>query len=73
MTTTTPVVVGRHGSTLSILWGVLLVVFGFVAICAPFLAAVAVSAVVARAACSGSCWSAWRISLSAGTCSSIRC
>ena len=47
MALTTPALVGRHGSTLSILWGVLLVVFGFIAIGAPFLAAVAVSAVVA--------------------------
>jgi uncharacterized membrane protein HdeD (DUF308 family) len=47
MAATTPALVGRHGSTLSILWGVLLVVFGFIAIGAPFLAAVAVSAVVA--------------------------
>jgi uncharacterized membrane protein HdeD (DUF308 family) len=47
MASTTPALVGRHGSTLSILWGVLLVVFGFIAIGAPFLAAVAVSAVVA--------------------------
>jgi uncharacterized membrane protein HdeD (DUF308 family) len=44
--TTTPVLVGRHGSTLSILWGVLLVIFGFIAIATPFLAAVAVSVVV---------------------------
>jgi Short repeat of unknown function (DUF308) len=47
MAATTPALVGRHGSTLSILWGVLLVLFGFIAIGAPFLAAVAVSAVVA--------------------------
>lgn len=44
--TATPVLVGRHGSTLSILWGVLLVIFGFIAIGTPFLAAVAVSVVV---------------------------
>jgi uncharacterized membrane protein HdeD (DUF308 family) len=47
MAATTAALVGRHGSTLSILWGVLLVVFGFIAIGAPFLAAVAVSAIVA--------------------------
>jgi uncharacterized membrane protein HdeD (DUF308 family) len=47
MTATTPVLAGRHGSTLSILWGVLLVIFGFIAIGTPFLAAVAVSVVVA--------------------------
>src|SRR5580698_6963541 len=47
MAATNAALVGRHGSTLSILWGVLLVVFGFIAIGAPFLAAVAVSAVVA--------------------------
>jgi uncharacterized membrane protein HdeD (DUF308 family) len=45
--TATPVLVGRHGSTLSILWGVLLVILGLIAIGAPFLAAVAVSVVVA--------------------------
>jgi uncharacterized membrane protein HdeD (DUF308 family) len=45
--TTTPVLVGKHGSTLSILWGVLLVIFGFIAVGTPFLAAVAVSVVVA--------------------------
>jgi uncharacterized membrane protein HdeD (DUF308 family) len=44
--TATPVLIGRHGSTLSILWGVLLVIFGFIAIGTPFLAAVAVSVVV---------------------------
>lgn len=38
---------GRHGSTLSILWGALLIVLGFMAVSAPFLAAVAVSALVA--------------------------
>jgi uncharacterized membrane protein HdeD (DUF308 family) len=39
-------VVARHGSTLSIVWGILLVVFGFIAIATPFLAAVAVTVVV---------------------------
>jgi uncharacterized membrane protein HdeD (DUF308 family) len=37
----------RHGSTLAILWGVLLIVFGMFAVGSPFLAAVAVSVVVA--------------------------
>ena len=37
---------GRHASTLSILWGALLIVFGFMAAGAPFLAAVAVSAFI---------------------------
>jgi uncharacterized membrane protein HdeD (DUF308 family) len=47
MATTIPIASGRQGSTLSILWGVLLVILGFLAIGAPFLAAVAVSVVVA--------------------------
>lgn len=38
---------GRSGSTVSILWGALLIVLGVMAIGAPFLAAVAVSVVVA--------------------------
>jgi uncharacterized membrane protein HdeD (DUF308 family) len=37
----------KHASTASILWGVLLIVFGMVAICMPFLAAVAVTGLVA--------------------------
>src|ERR1700691_5223941 len=37
----------RHASTVSILWGVLLIVFGMMAVGSPFLAAVAVSVVVA--------------------------
>ncbi len=37
----------RSGSTLSMLWGALLIVLGFLAVGAPFLAAVAVSGVVA--------------------------
>jgi uncharacterized membrane protein HdeD (DUF308 family) len=37
----------RNASTVSILWGVLLVVFGVMAVCSPFVAAVAVSVVVA--------------------------
>src|SRR5580698_11293655 len=47
MAATDAVAVGRHGSTLSIVWGVLLIVLGFVATGAPFLAAVAVSVVIA--------------------------
>jgi uncharacterized membrane protein HdeD (DUF308 family) len=41
------IAVGRSASTVSILWGVLLVVLGIMAIGAPFLAAVAVNAVIA--------------------------
>src|ERR1700679_2870430 len=37
----------RHASTVSILWGVLLIVLGVMGGCSPFLAAVAVSVVVA--------------------------
>ena len=47
MAQTTPVDIARQASTLAILWGVLLIVFGMVAIGSPFLAAVAVSAVIA--------------------------
>jgi len=43
----TPGELVRHASTISILWGVLLIVFGMVAVGVPFLAAVAVSALVA--------------------------
>src|SRR5216684_941323 len=43
----TPVDIVRQASTLSILWGVLLIVFGMVAIGSPFLAAVAVNVVIA--------------------------
>ena len=43
----TPVDIVRQGSTLSIVWGVLLIVFGMVAIGSPFLAAVAVNVVIA--------------------------
>jgi uncharacterized membrane protein HdeD (DUF308 family) len=42
-----PVEIVRHASTLSILWGVLLIVFGMFAVGAPFVAAVAVSIAVA--------------------------
>ena len=37
----------RQGSTRAMIWGVLLVIFGMLAIAAPFLAAVAVSVVIA--------------------------
>ena len=47
MAQTTPVDIVRQASTLSIVWGVLLIVFGMVAIGSPFLAAVAVNAVIA--------------------------
>jgi uncharacterized membrane protein HdeD (DUF308 family) len=47
MAQNTPVDIARQASTLSIMWGVLLIVFGMVAVSSPFLAAVAVSVVVA--------------------------
>jgi uncharacterized membrane protein HdeD (DUF308 family) len=47
MAQTLPAAMVRSGSTLSMLWGALLIVLGFLAIGAPFLAAVAVSGVVA--------------------------
>jgi uncharacterized membrane protein HdeD (DUF308 family) len=47
MAKNSPLAVARHGSTLSILWGVLLIVFGMMAIGSPFLAAVAVNVVIA--------------------------
>ncbi len=47
MANNSPISVGRHGSTLSILWGVLLIIFGMLAIGSPMLAAVAVNVVVA--------------------------
>src|ERR1700730_12169500 len=43
----TPADIVRQASTLSIVWGVLLIVFGVVAIGSPFLAAVAVNVVIA--------------------------
>jgi uncharacterized membrane protein HdeD (DUF308 family) len=46
MTSNSPVELVRHASTGSILWGVLLVVLGVVAVGAPLLAAVAVNALV---------------------------
>jgi uncharacterized membrane protein HdeD (DUF308 family) len=39
--------VARHASTVSIVWGVLLIIFGMLAIASPFVAAVAVNVVVA--------------------------
>ena len=47
MTDQSPIEIVRHGSTLSILWGVLLIVFGMFAVGLPFIAAVAVSVLVA--------------------------
>ncbi|HWY20257.1 MAG TPA: DUF308 domain-containing protein [Candidatus Acidoferrum sp.] len=47
MAQNTPVEMVRHASTTSILWGVLLIVFGMVAVGMPLLAAVAVNALVA--------------------------
>src|ERR1019366_8114404 len=47
MTDHSPTEIVRHGSTLSILWGVLLIVFGMFAVGSPFIAAVAVSVAVA--------------------------
>jgi uncharacterized membrane protein HdeD (DUF308 family) len=46
MAQNTPADVVRHASTWSIAWGVLLIIFGMLAIGSPFLAAVAVSVVV---------------------------
>jgi len=47
MAQNTPVEMVRNASTVSILWGVLLIVLGVVAVGSPFLAAVAVNVVVA--------------------------
>lgn len=47
MAQNTPVEMLRHASTASILWGVLLIVFGVLAVGSPFLAAVAVNAMIA--------------------------
>jgi uncharacterized membrane protein HdeD (DUF308 family) len=47
MAQNTPVGLVRKGSTLSMLWGVLLIVFGVAAVGSPFLAAVAVNAIIA--------------------------
>lgn len=43
----TPAAMLKHASGLSIAWGVLLVIFGVVAISSPFVAAVAVNALIA--------------------------
>ena len=42
-----PVEIVQHASTWSIVWGVLLIIFGMLAIGSPFLAAVAVNVVIA--------------------------
>src|SRR5580700_4917778 len=42
-----PADIARQASTLSIMWGVLLIIFGMVAIGSPFLAAVAVNILIA--------------------------
>jgi uncharacterized membrane protein HdeD (DUF308 family) len=47
MAQSSPVEMVRQASTISILWGVLLIVFGMVAVGSPLLAAVAVNALVA--------------------------
>jgi len=47
LTQNTPVDIVRQSSTLSIVWGILLIVFGMVAVGSPFLAAVAVNVVIA--------------------------
>jgi uncharacterized membrane protein HdeD (DUF308 family) len=47
MAQNTPGELVRHASTVSILWGVLLIVFGIFAVASPFLAAVAVNVAVA--------------------------
>jgi uncharacterized membrane protein HdeD (DUF308 family) len=47
MAQNSPVEMVKRGSTVSVLWGVLLIVLGMMAVGAPFLAAVAVNVVVA--------------------------
>jgi len=47
MAQNTPVEMVKKASTVSILWGVLLIVFGMLAVGSPFLAAVAVNVVIA--------------------------
>ena len=47
MAQNTPVEMVRQASTISLLWGVLLIVFGMVAVGSPFYAAAAVNALVA--------------------------
>jgi uncharacterized membrane protein HdeD (DUF308 family) len=47
MAQNTPVEMVKRGSTVSVLWGVLLIVFGMMAVGSPYLAAVAVNIVIA--------------------------
>ena len=47
MAQNTSVEIVRHASTMSIVWGILLIVFGMLAVGSPFVAAVAVNAVIA--------------------------
>jgi len=47
MSQNSPADIVRQASTLSIIWGVLLIIFGMVAVGAPFLAAVAVNTLIA--------------------------
>jgi len=47
MAQNTPVEMVRHASTVSVVWGLLLIVFGAAAIASPFLAAVALNVAVA--------------------------
>jgi uncharacterized membrane protein HdeD (DUF308 family) len=47
MSVTNPAVVVRQASTWSVVWGVSLIILGMVAIASPFLAAVAVNALIA--------------------------
>jgi len=47
MAPNSPVDIVKQASTLSIVWGVLLIIFGMVAISSPFLAAVAVNVAIA--------------------------
>jgi len=47
MAQNTPVQMVRQASTVSVVWGILLIVFGMVAVGSPFLAAVAVNVIVA--------------------------
>lgn len=47
MEETSPIHIVRHASTWSIVWGILLIIFGFLAISAPMIAALAVNIVFA--------------------------
>jgi uncharacterized membrane protein HdeD (DUF308 family) len=47
MSEQSPIDIVRHASTWSIVWGVLLIIFGILAISSPMLAAIAVSTVIA--------------------------